>query len=146
LAALVPSARDVAAAVPPSLAGSTIRGAVPIATVSASVTIAGSYPAQVIALTEGGLRSMLLTKLKLAVSGLLLLGLLVTGAGLRAGQENANKPGGTPASLPGAAPSNPSAIPARPSAAAAPEETPEEALKRRLVEIARRRLEAQQAY
>jgi hypothetical protein len=80
--------------------------------------------------------------LKLAALGLLAISVLVTG--LRAGQENANRPGGT--SPPGAAQSNPSATTARPPAAAAPEEAPEEVLKRRLVEIARRRLEAQQAY
>jgi RNA polymerase sigma factor (sigma-70 family) len=144
LAALAPSARAVAASVPPSLADSTVRGAVPIAAAMAPATIAGLYSARVIALTEGVLRSMILTKLKLAAFGLLSIGLLATGVGLRAGQEHANRPGGT--RPPGPAQSDSSAIPARPSAAATPEEAPEEALKRRLVEIARRRLEAQQAF
>jgi hypothetical protein len=89
---------------------------------------------------------MILTKLKLAAFGLLSIGLLVTGVALRAGQEHADRPGDTRPPGPAPAQSDPSAIPARPSAVATPEEAPEEALKRRLVEIARRRLEAQQAF
>jgi RNA polymerase sigma factor (sigma-70 family) len=79
LAALASSARDVAAAVPQALAGSTIGGAVPFATVRASATIARLYSASVVALTEGVLRSMILTQLKLAALGLLSISLVVTG-------------------------------------------------------------------
>jgi RNA polymerase sigma factor (sigma-70 family) len=137
LAALVSSARDISAAVPQALAGST----------------AGLYSTSVVALTEGVIRSMILTKLKFAVFGLLSFGLVVTGVGLLAGQETPNRPGGT--APPGPPRPGPSVTPARPAAAADPfdavemlggQEKPEEALKRRLVEIARRRLEAQQAF
>jgi RNA polymerase sigma factor (sigma-70 family) len=129
LTALVSSARGVAAAVPQALAGSTI----------------GSYSASVVALTEGVLRSMILTKLKLAaVPGLLSIGLVVTGVGLLGGQETPNQPGGTPPPSP--ARPDPSVTPAQPPTAAAPAEEPEEALKRRLVAMARRRLEAQEAF
>jgi RNA polymerase sigma factor (sigma-70 family) len=142
LAALVSSGRDVSAAVPQALAGSTIGGVLPFATGRASATIAGLYSASVVALTEGVLRSMILTKLKLAASGLLSVGLVVTGVGLLAGQETPNQPGGT--RPPGLARPDQTVIPAQ--AAAAPEEEPEEALKRRRVEIARRRLEAQKPF
>ena len=64
IAALASHTRAVSAAIPPALADSTIRGATQLATASASVAMSGFFSASVAALTEGVLRTMILTKLK----------------------------------------------------------------------------------
>ena len=131
-------------AIPPALADCTIRGATQLAITGASAALSGLFPGSVATLTEGVLRTMILTKLKIAAFGLLSTCVLVTGAGILAGQEPAAKPAGP--RPPGAAKAGETVTPDQASGTTAPEEGSEEALKRRLVEIARRRLEAQEAF
>jgi RNA polymerase sigma factor (sigma-70 family) len=69
------------AAVAPSLAATTARAAV-----------AGLVPAPVCALAEGVLQTMMLSKLKIAVAVLLVLGIFGTGAGLLTRTALADKP------------------------------------------------------
>jgi RNA polymerase sigma factor (sigma-70 family) len=65
--------------VPASLADSTIRGATLVATGSSLTGVAST---SVITLTEGVLKAMLLSKLKLAFLGLVTVALVTTGAGV----------------------------------------------------------------
>jgi hypothetical protein len=67
------------AAVPTSLVTSTIQAATKI--VARHVSIAGVVPANVVSLTEGVLKSMLLNKLKAAAVALLLVAVLIGAAG-----------------------------------------------------------------
>jgi hypothetical protein len=145
IAALTSAGRGASGAVPPALAASTVRGILSLATTRLSLAIAGVFPASVVTLTRGALRAMFVSKLKIAVLVLLSTGLLVGGAGMLVGQEPGTRSG---------------AEAARPSAKAGPDDTtrgdrplnvaaplePEDVLMRRLVESARRRLEAQTAY
>lgn len=72
-------ARNAAsAAVPMPVVSSTIEAATLFAAGQATAT--GAIPVKVVALMEGVLKSMLLTKLKIATAGLLVFGLLATGA------------------------------------------------------------------
>jgi RNA polymerase sigma-70 factor (ECF subfamily) len=68
-----------AVAVPPSLVDSTIRVATLVGTGS---SLAGVASTSVITLTEGVLKAMLLSKLKLALLGLVTVALVTTGAGV----------------------------------------------------------------
>jgi hypothetical protein len=68
-----------ALAVPPSLVDSTIRVATLVGTGS---SLAGVASTSVITLTEGVLKAMLLSKLKLALLGLVTVALVTTGAGV----------------------------------------------------------------
>ncbi len=137
-------AMPLAAAMPPALADSAIRSATQLATGSASVAMSGYFSASVATLTKGVLRTMILTKLKIAALAVLSTCILASGVGILVGQETATKPDG--AQPPGTTKPDGTAIPARASGVAAPEEEPEGALKKRLVEAARRRLEAQEAF
>ena len=123
----------VSPAIPPALVECTIRGATQLAITGGSAAMSGLFPGSVAALTEGVLRTMILTKLKIAAFGLLSTCILVTGAGILAGQEPAAKPAGP--RPPGAAKAGETVIPDQVSGTTAPDEGSEEALKRRLVEI-----------
>ena len=68
-----------AVTVSPSLSDSTIRVATMVATGS---SLAGVAPSSVVTLTEGVLKAMLLSKLKLAFVGLLSVAFVTTGAGV----------------------------------------------------------------
>jgi RNA polymerase sigma factor (sigma-70 family) len=70
-----------ASALPPSLVDSTIRVATLVGTGS---SLAGVASTSVITLTEGVLKAMLLSKLKLAFLGLVTVALVTTGAGVAA--------------------------------------------------------------
>jgi RNA polymerase sigma factor (sigma-70 family) len=78
LAAVV-SPKIARASVPTTLMNSTIQAAAMIA--AGQATVAGVVPAKVALLTEGVLRAMLLSKLKTATMGLLLVSLLLGAAG-----------------------------------------------------------------
>lgn len=78
LAAVV-SRNAASAAVPTSVMSSTVQAAALIA--AGQATIAGVVPAKVAILTEGVLKAMLLSKLKAATAGLLLIALLCGAAG-----------------------------------------------------------------
>ncbi len=144
VAALAAHTRAVSAAIPQALANFTIRGVTQLSISRASVAISGFFSASVAILTEGVLRTMILTKLKIAALVLLSTCILVGGVGILVGQETAAKPDGT--QPPGTTKPGGTVIPDRAPAVAAPEEETEEALKHRLVEAARRRLEAQRAF
>jgi RNA polymerase sigma factor (sigma-70 family) len=75
--ALIQDAQAVT--VPPSLVDSTIRVATMVAT---GHSLAGVASTSVVTLTEGVLKAMLLSKLKLAFLGLLTVALVTTGAGV----------------------------------------------------------------
>jgi RNA polymerase sigma factor (sigma-70 family) len=79
LAAVV-SQNVASAGVPTSLMSSTVKAATMIA--AGQATFAGVVPAKVAALTEGVMKSMMLTKLSKAVAGLVVLGVVVFGGGL----------------------------------------------------------------
>jgi RNA polymerase sigma factor (sigma-70 family) len=136
-------ARTLSATIPPALADSTIKAATWLAT-TRSAAISGLSSTMVATLTEGVLRTMMFTKLKIAFLGLFAIGLLATGVGILAGQEPASRP--DPSQAPGTtAPSEAAGSDRRP-ATASPDEEPEDLLKSRLVEAARLRLKAQEAY
>jgi RNA polymerase sigma factor (sigma-70 family) len=144
VAALGAHTRAQAAAIPPALADSTIRGATQLATGSGSVAMSAYFSASVVALTKGLLRTMFLTKLKIAALAVLSTCILASSVGILVGQETATRPDA--ARPPGATRPDGTVIPAQASGVAAPEEEPEGALKKRLVDAARRRLEAQKAF
>jgi len=76
---LGPAVLLVAAALPNSLVGSTVKAAAPVA--AGQAANAGAVSAQVAALSEGGLKAMLFSKLQIPAA-LLAVGLLFAGAGL----------------------------------------------------------------
>jgi RNA polymerase sigma factor (sigma-70 family) len=86
-------AADARAEVPPALTDSTVKAAARVA--AGRSLAAGAVPASVAALTQGMLRTMLMTKLKIAASVLTALGAVATGAGVFAFQAPAPK--GAPA-------------------------------------------------
>jgi RNA polymerase sigma factor (sigma-70 family) len=86
--ALAFSHQAASAAVPQPLAALTLKAA----TAFGTGTTTGVISAQVAALTEGVLRSMLLTRLQIATAVLLVVGLIGTGAGLLSRQALADKP------------------------------------------------------
>jgi RNA polymerase sigma factor (sigma-70 family) len=95
LAAVV-SLNVASADVPTLLMSSTVKAATLIAAGQAS--IAGMVPAKVAVLTEGVLRAMLLTKLKTATAGLLLVALLCGAVGAIYQTQAAEEPKGQPKS------------------------------------------------
>jgi hypothetical protein len=86
-------AADPRAGVPPALPDSTVKAAARVA--AGRSLAAGAVPASVAALTHGMLRTMLMTKLKIAAAVLTALGAVATGAGVSAFQAPAPK--GAPA-------------------------------------------------
>src|SRR5262249_34839690 len=88
----------LAAALSAHGASSGVRAPLVISTVKVATLVAaghaaaGIIPANVAALTEGGLKAMFLTKLKIATVLLLAAGLLATAAGLLTGPALADKP------------------------------------------------------
>jgi RNA polymerase sigma factor (sigma-70 family) len=92
-------AQNVASAgVPTSLMSSTVKSASMIA--AGQATVAGVVSATVAALTEGVMKSMMLTKLSKAAAGLVVLGVLAFGGGLlmhhtAAGQQMKSEQGDT---------------------------------------------------
>jgi RNA polymerase sigma factor (sigma-70 family) len=91
LAAVV-SQNAASADVPASLLSSTLKSAAVIAAGRAAV--AGVVPAKVAILTEGVLKAMLLSKLKAATAGLLLVALLIGAAGAIYQTQAAEQPKG----------------------------------------------------
>lgn len=96
LLATVVSQNVASAGVPNSLLSSTVKAAAMIA--AGQATVAGVVPAKVAALTEGVIKSMMLTKLKtvsvllvIAVSAFVVSGLFMTGT--VSGQQGDNKKG-----------------------------------------------------
>jgi RNA polymerase sigma factor (sigma-70 family) len=85
-------AKDVAAAVPPTLLVPTIKAAVLVAAGRSATAI---VPAQVITLTKGVLEAMLLTKLKIATAVVLSVVVLGAGAGICTRQAGAGPGPGT---------------------------------------------------
>jgi RNA polymerase sigma factor (sigma-70 family) len=77
--AVVISQNAASANVPTSLMSSTVKAAAMIA--AGQATVAGLVPAKVAILTEGVVKAMLLSKLKTAMVGLLLVALLIGAAG-----------------------------------------------------------------
>lgn len=77
--ATIVSQNAASAAVPTSLASSTVKAAATIA--AGQATAAGAIPAKVAILTGGVLKAMLLSKLKTATAGLLLVAVLIGTAG-----------------------------------------------------------------
>jgi RNA polymerase sigma factor (sigma-70 family) len=73
-------AQDASVAAPTSVVFSTIKAAGPFAAGQAAAT--GVISAQVAALTEGVLKTMLLTRLKIGAAMLVLIGLVTTSAGI----------------------------------------------------------------
>jgi small nuclear ribonucleoprotein (snRNP)-like protein len=88
--ALLLSQNAMGASLPASLAVSTVKAATLVAAGQAAT--AGLISAQVAALTEGVLKAMLLTKLKIATVVMLTVSLLGTGAGYLTHQALAEKP------------------------------------------------------
>jgi len=80
------------AAAPARLVATTVRAALLFVSKQGS---GGALPTRAVALMEGVLRSMFLTKLKMATLGLLFLGVLGLGTGLTAQYVLAEKPGDT---------------------------------------------------
>ena len=76
------------AAPPPNLVAATARGA--LALISGRLTTAGAVPASVANLTQGVLRTMITTRLKLAAAAMLA---IATGSAALLGQASAQKPG-----------------------------------------------------
>ena len=131
--ALASHTRAVSAAIPQALADSTIRGGTPqLATVSSTATMSGYFSASVAALTKGVLRTMILTKLKIAALAVLSTCILVGGVGILVGQETADRPDGRQSA--GTSKPDGTVVSDRASAPAVPEEEAEDALKQRLVE------------
>ncbi len=95
--ALVLSRRGTSVRVPVSLVQSTVNAAAPIA--AGPTTTASGVSVPVIALTEGVLRSMVMTKLKTAGAAIFL-GAVVLGGGLLACQGDAAQPPATGGSVP----------------------------------------------
>jgi RNA polymerase sigma factor (sigma-70 family) len=85
LAGAVALSADASASVPRTLADSTVKAAMRVA--AGRAVAAGAVPATVAALTEGVLRTMLMTKLKFAAAVLVTLATAVTGAGVFAFQD-----------------------------------------------------------
>src|SRR5262249_26785008 len=79
------SAEGAPGPVPASLIDGTVQAAMQIV----ARTAAGGVPAAVMALTEGVLRTMFLTKLKVTAATLLAIGTVMAGAGVLARQEGA---------------------------------------------------------
>jgi len=82
LAGLLERQGLASAALPPALAGQTLRAALAF---SAQWAVEGAISSSALSLTEGVLRSMFLTKLKLTLLALLAACLLAAGSGLLAG-------------------------------------------------------------
>lgn len=78
--AVMMSENGTSACVPSSLAGATIKAAVSVATGESAASAVIS--AKIIALMDGVLKGMLLTKLKTMAAGLLVLGMVAFGGGL----------------------------------------------------------------
>jgi cobalt-zinc-cadmium efflux system membrane fusion protein len=90
-AALPPAAAPASACASPApLVGPTVKAAVLFASGQAA---GGALPAPAVALAEGVVRAMVLSKVKVAVGVLLVLGALGLGAGLSARRVPAEKPG-----------------------------------------------------
>jgi hypothetical protein len=118
----------------------TVRAA--RAFVSGGASASGAVPAAVLALSQGGIRSMLTTKLTTWTLGLITLGVVAAGAGALVGQEAG------PSTREG--PANP-APPRRVSGdagakRATPADEAEAYLSRRITDAARRRVEAQKRF
>ena len=77
-------ARDASAAVPPALFQTTLRAA---ALLASGQSAAGLISVPVLALTEGAIQAMLLTKWKSVAVALLVAGAFTTGAGVLAFQD-----------------------------------------------------------
>lgn len=88
--AVLLSPKTASASVPASLLVSTLEAATLFA--AGKTAAAGLVSAKVVALTEGVLKAMLLTKLKIATGLLLAVGILGTGAGLVTHKALAEKP------------------------------------------------------
>jgi RNA polymerase sigma factor (sigma-70 family) len=144
VAALTTATSEASVAGLPALSDAAIDGLMSLAAAHTSAAPAGLVPASVAALTEGVLTAMFLSKLKIAALCLLSAGLLVTGVGILAGQETATAPAGIQPA--GTTRPGQTAGPDRPAGAAPNAEDPTDALKQRLVEMARRRLEAQEVF
>ena len=121
------SSADAKVLVSPALIELTVRAA-------SSRTLIGVVTASVISLTEGALRTMMLTKLKLAAMGILSLGAVTIGAGAILGQDRAK------AGLDAAFSSE------KKAPDVAPEREDVEATKTRLLKELRLRLDADQKY
>jgi RNA polymerase sigma factor (sigma-70 family) len=98
--ATVISQNVASAGVPTALMSFTVKAATMI--VAGQATVAGVVPARVVALTEGALKSMMLTKLSNAVAGLVVLAVVVFGGGLltyttAAGQQTSEQDSNQPA-------------------------------------------------
>ena len=92
--------RDASAAVPLPLIHTTTKAAILLAAGHATT---GLISAQALALTEGALHTMFLTKLKAASTSLLLFGVAASGAGVLAYQSPAHDADPQPAAGPGTA-------------------------------------------
>jgi TIGR03009 family protein len=104
------------------LAEQSAAAAAPVALVCRSARTAGAVPARVAALTEGVLRAMLWTKVKVVAAVVLTAGLMVTGAGvfLRPGAQAEPPAAEEPPAAPQAEKEKTPAAPRRPD----PEQTP----------------------
>jgi RNA polymerase sigma factor (sigma-70 family) len=88
--AAVLAQKAASASVPPSILSSTIKAASLIA--AGQAVAAEAFSLEVAALTEGVMKSMLLTRLKAPMAGLLLMGALVCGAGVIYRTQAAEQP------------------------------------------------------
>jgi len=84
-------ARSASAAVPTALVDSTVQAAVLVA--ASPVAAAGSISASAAALSEGVLKAMIFTKIKVGAAVVLAAGVVVTGAGVLAQQGGGARPG-----------------------------------------------------
>jgi hypothetical protein len=103
-----------------ALAHGTAPASVPAGLVVATVTAAGlsaaagaALSAKVIALTEGALKAMFLTKVKSAIAALLVLGITALGAGGLLSRAWATRPAGGIPDTQQQAPANPDGLPER---------------------------------
>ncbi len=121
LAAVLPQR---AAAVPPAVASGTIQAATHFA--AGQVTAAGVISLKAVALAEGVLKTMLLTRLKLITAAAALIALAGAGVAVLAQQGAAEKPPAQQARVPA---EKPAALPAPPPKAAVAQAAPQEAPK-----------------
>jgi RNA polymerase sigma factor (sigma-70 family) len=101
-------ARGASAAIPTALLDSTIKAALLVAAGQAAT--AGVVSATVAALSEGMLRTMFMTKLKIGAMALLVVGVAATGAGVLAQQGEARKGKTTGATAKAITPNSPEAV------------------------------------
>jgi RNA polymerase sigma factor (sigma-70 family) len=113
------------AAAPPAIAAGLAAATASAAGLfGAGRAVAGAASARAVALAEGGLRAMFVTKLKAAAALLLFFGLVAAGAGTLSHRALAARPAEAPAEEPALAPPVPVAVQQRPAPAreaAAPE-------------------------